>query len=74
MVTIKVAKVQNLLTARPEGMDFETYKKLRKEQQIMLYGYKKPDGTHQPGRLDGVNIPANIYYGHNSRDFQIVIK
>ena len=32
MKTIRIPRVKNLITARPEGMDFETYKALRKEQ------------------------------------------
>lgn len=31
-MTIRIQKVENLLTARPEGMDFETYKRLCTEQ------------------------------------------
>ena len=74
MTTIKIKKVQNLITARPEGMDFETYKQLRREQHVNLHGYKDANGRRHPGRLDGIYIPANIYQGHSSDDFQIVIK
>ncbi len=74
MVTIKIAKVNSLLNERPEGMDFETYKALRKEQNLKLHGFRGPDGKYVPGRLDGVLIPAHIYHGHSSRDFQIVIR
>lgn len=74
MKPIVIPKVKNLITARPEGMDFETYKKLRHEQKIMLYGFKNADGSHHPGRLDGVCIPAHIYHGHKSSFFPVVIK
>lgn len=74
MKPIVIPKVKNLITARPEGMDFETYKMFRKEQKVMLYGFKKPDGSHHPGRLDGVCIPAHIYHGHKSSFFPVVIK
>ena len=79
METITIAKVKNLITARPKEMPFEVYRKLRKEQQTMLYGYsvvEKRDGVffrrHIPGRLDGVCIPAKNWT--NSRNVQIVIK
>ena len=74
MQAIKIKKVGNILTARPAGMDFETYKKLRKEQNIMLHGFKNADGSHHPGRLDGVRIPAHIYHGHKSSFFPVVIE
>lgn len=79
METITIAKVQNLITARPKEMPFEVYRKLRKEQQMMLHGYsvvEKRDGVfvrrHIPGRLDGVCIPPERYT--NSRNIQIVLK
>lgn len=79
IMTIRIPKVKNLLTARPEGMDFETYKRLRKEQKDMLHGWNqtvmeggKPVRYHYPGRLEGVRIPPEQYT--NSRDIEIVIK
>lgn len=82
MTKITIPKVKNLITARPEGMDFETYKRVRKEQHQMLHGYNtvvmqggaRPYKEHTPGRLEGVLIPSSQYYGHRSKDFQIVIK
>lgn len=82
MKPIVIRKVKNLITARPEGMDFETYKVIRKDQQQKLHGFnvveKGPNGTvirrHIPGRLDGVCIPAHIYHGHKSSFFPVVIK
>ena len=59
-MTIRIPKVKNLLTARPEGMDYETYKRLRAEQNKMLHGWNETvmDGgkqfvRHYPGRLAG---------------------
>ena len=79
METITIAKVKNLITARPKEMPFEVYRKLRKEQQMMLHGYsvvEKQNGVfvrrHIPGRLDGVCIPPERYT--NSRNVQIVLK
>ena len=79
METITIAKVKNLITARPKEMPFDVYRKLRKEQQMMLYGYsvvEKQNGVfvrrHIPGRLDGVCIPPERYT--NSRNIQIVLK
>ena len=78
IMKIRIPKVKNLLTARPEGMDFETYKRLRKEQQNMLHGFNqtvmeggKPVHYHYPGRLEGVRVPPEKYT--NSRDIEIVI-
>lgn len=79
METITIAKVKNLITARPKEMPFEVYRKLRKEQDMMLHGYNEVhlvDGKtvrkHIPGRLEGVLIPSTEWT--NSRNVQIVIK
>ena len=40
-MTIRIPKVKNLLTARPEGMDYATYKRLRTEQNKMLHGWNQ---------------------------------
>ena len=83
MQKITIPKVKNLITKRPEGMDFELYRKLRKEQKEMLYWYWVTDRVgidwkvicrFIPGRLGGVRIPAEHYRGHCSKDFPIVIK
>ena len=77
-MTIRIPKVKNLLTARPEGMDYATYKRLRTEQNKMLHGWNqtvmedgKPVHYHYPGRLEGVRVPPEKYT--NSRDIEIVI-
>ena len=79
MKTIRIPRVKNLITARPEGMDFETYKALRKEQKKMLHGYNekvlnggKPKKVHYPGRLDGVTFKPEDWI--NSQKCQVVIE
>jgi len=79
MKTIKIPRVKSLLTARPEGMDFETYKELRKEQKKMLHGRNEtvlmgatPRKVHYPGRLDGVTIRPEDWT--NSQQCQVVIE
>ena len=80
MKTIKIPRVKNLLTARPEGMDFETYKELRKEQKKMLHGRNETlllDGglrrrVHYPGRLEGVTFRPEDWT--NSQQCQVVIE
>jgi hypothetical protein len=77
MKPIVIPKVKNLITARPEGMDFETYKAIRKDQQEYLHGYNVKDGNakrHVNVRLDGVCISAIEYHGHKSNFFPVVIK
>ena len=77
MKPIVIPKVKDLITARPEGMDFETYKAIRKDQQKYLHGYNVKDGNvmrHVNGRLDGVCISAIEYHGHKSSFFPVVIK
>ncbi|MBR5414192.1 MAG: hypothetical protein IK114_14370 [Fibrobacter sp.] len=82
METITIAKVQHLITARPEGMPFQTYKEVRKQQHEMLHGRNeivregdKYIRRHYPGRLEAAAvIPASVYHGGSSKDFQIVIK
>ena len=69
IMTIRIPKVKNLLTARPEGMDYETYKRLRTEQNKMLHGWNETvmDGgkqfvRHYPGRLAGGVHPAGAVH------------
>ena len=75
MTTKRIPKVGNLLTARPEGMDFETYKMLRKEQDRKLHGWNEVVATsqvvHHAGRLDGVLFSPEEWV--NSRENRIVI-
>lgn len=77
-MNIRIQKVKNLLTARPEGMDFETYRMLRRAQKEMLYGHSvvvfeggSPRRVHYPGRLDGVVFPPERWT--NSRECRVVI-
>ena len=80
MKTIRIPRVENIITARPKGMDFETYKALRKEQKKMLHGYTEeivlnggaPLKVHRPGRLDGVTFRPEDWV--NSQECQVVIK
>ena len=75
MTTKRIPKVGNLLTARPEGMDFETYRMLRKEQSRRLHGWNEAVSTsqvvHHAGRLDGVLFSPEEWV--NSRENRIVI-
>lgn len=77
-MNIRIPKVKNLITARPEGMDFETYKLLRKAQKELLHGHNEivmTGGTqhkvHYPGRLDGVAFRPEQWT--NSRDCKVII-
>ena len=49
VITIEVPKVGDLITKRPEGMDFEEYKRKRREQDIFIsvQERKKPSNPHQ---------------------------
>lgn len=78
MTTKRIPKVGNLLTARPEGMDFETYKMLRKEQDRRLHGWNEVVAlgnahqvVHHAGRLDGVLFSPEEWV--NSRENRVVI-
>ncbi len=77
-MNIRIQKVKNLITARPEGMDFETYKQLRKAQKELLHGHNEivmnggtPHRVHYPGRLDGVAFRPEQWT--NSRDCKVII-
>lgn len=74
METIKIGKVKQLLTARPEGMPFDEYKMLLKQQKAFLYGFWETKGKTKVfihGRLQGVLIPPHQYV--NSQNPKIVI-
>lgn len=79
-ITIEVPKVGDLITKRPEGMDFKEYKKKQREQDLYLHGYSETfigaDGhtgrRHIMGRLDGILIPSHQY--KNGRNPQILIR
>lgn len=80
VITIEVPKVGNLITKRPDGMDFEEYRKERKKQDMYLHGYSetitlkggRTERRHIMGRLDGILVPAHQYV--NGRDPQILIR
>ena len=79
-MTIEVPKVGDLITKRPEGMDFKEYKKKQREQDLYLHGYSETfigaDGhtgrRHIMVRLDGILIPSHQY--KNGRNPQILIR
>ena len=80
VITIEVPKVGDLITKRPEGMDFEEYKRKRREQDLYLHGYSETfigagghtERSHIMGRLDGILIPSHQY--KNGRNPQILIR
>ena len=80
VITIEVPKVGDLITKRPEGMDFKEYKRKQREQDLYLHGYSETfigaDGhirrRHIMGRLDGILIPSHQY--KNGRNPQILIR
>ena len=80
VITIEVPKVGDLITKRPEGMDFKEYKRKQREQDLYLQGYSETfigaDGhtgrRHIMGRLEGIFIPSYQY--KNGRNPQILIR
>lgn len=80
MKEITIGKVQNLITKRPEGMDYETYRMLRREQDRKLRGWNEKVSTegpfghrfiHHTGRLEGTLIPSRDW--KNAQAVKIVI-
>ena len=71
VITIEVPKVGDLITKRPEGIDFEEYKRKQREQDMYLHGYNAA-GRHIMGRLEGIFIPSYQY--KNGRNPQILIR
>lgn len=71
VITIEVPKVGDLITKRPEGMDFKEYKRKQREQDLYLRG-GNVEGQHIMGRLDGILIPSHQY--KNGRNPQILIR
>ena len=71
VITIEVPKVGDLITKRPEGMDFKEYKRKQREQKKYLHGYDV-SGMHIMGRLEGIFIPAHEY--KNGKNPQILIR
>lgn len=80
VITIEVPKVGDLITKRPEGMDFKEYKRKLREQDMYLHGYSETfigaDGhtrrRYIMGRLDGILIPSHQY--KNGKNPQILIR
>ena len=79
MKTIKIPKVKDIITARPEGMDYETYRQIRKEQKDALHGWNETvmDGRtrtkkHHAGRLECAARFATQDW-INSKECQVVI-
>ena len=70
-ITIEVPKVGDLITKRPEGMDFKEYKRKQREQDMYLHGCNA-SGKHIMGRLEGIFIPAYKY--KNRRNPLIIIR
>ena len=77
VITIEVPKVGDLITKRPEGMDFKEYKRKQREQDLYLHGYSETSietggKIHIMGRLDGIFIPSHQY--KNGKNPQILIR
>ena len=77
VITIEVPKVGDLITKRPEGMDFEEYKRKLREQDMYLHGYSETSietgkKIHVMGRLNGIFIPSHQY--KNGKNPQILIR
>ena len=71
VITIEVPKVGDLITKRPEGMDFKEYKRKQREQDFYLHG-GNVEGQYIMGRLDGILITSHQY--KNGRNPQILIR
>lgn len=71
VITIEVPKVGDLITKRPEGMDFKEYKRKQREQDMYLHG-RNAAGRHIMGRLEGILIYSYPY--KNGRNPQIIIR
>ena len=71
VITIEVPKVGDLITKRPEGMDFKEYKRKQREQDFYLHGGNVA-GQHIMGRLEGIFIPSYQY--KNGSNPQILIR
>ena len=74
--TIVIAKVGEIITKRPEGMDYETYREALREQDRFFKGYSVKSGhnmrEYTRGRLEGICIPPQQYV--NSHNPQIIIR
>ena len=74
--TIVIAKVGDIITKRPEGMNYETYREVQREQDRFFKGYSVKSGhnmrEYTRGRLEGICIPPHQYV--NSHNPQIIIR
>lgn len=75
--TIVIAKVGEIITKRPEGMDYETYREAQRAQDRFFKGFYegRKDNLrigYIRGRLEGICIPPQQYV--NSHNPQIVIR
>ena len=75
--TIVIAKVGEIITKRPEGMDYETYREAQRAQDRFFKGvYQgRRDNLrigYVRGRLKGICIPPQQYV--NSHNPQIIIR
>ena len=74
--TIVIAQVGEIITKRPEGMDYETYREALREQDRFFKGYSVKFGhnvrEYTGGRLEGLCIPPQQYV--NSHNPQIIIR
>ena len=74
--TIVIAKVGEIITKRPEGMDYGTYREALREQDRFFKGYSVKRGhnmrEYTRGRLEGICIPPQQYV--NSHNPQIIIR
>lgn len=71
--------MKDIITARPEGMDYETYRQIRKEQNDALHGWNETlmdvrtrTKTHHVGRLKcAAHFAPQDWI--NSKECQVVI-
>lgn len=75
MIKVNVGKFGDIITSRPKGMSYETYRTKRKEMCLKLHGYNTMVGdkkVHVLGRLEGIAIPSENWT--NSKDVRVIIK
>lgn len=71
--TIVIAKVGEIITKRPKGMEYETYREALREQDRFFKGYRVSEG-YVRGRLEGICLAPTQYVYVNSHNPQIVIR
>ena len=75
--TIVIAKVGEIITKRPEGMNYETYREAQRAQDRFFKGFYvwRKDNLrlgYIRGRLEGICISPKQYV--NSHNPQIIIR